>query len=83
MKNFRPVLFYIKQRYYLDKRCMFSQDLSFRNREVSIALPYKFARRVYQLWEIQEQGAGVSLICTMLVKSFMEIRQLVQKLKWA
>jgi hypothetical protein len=65
------------QHYYLDKQ-MFSQDLSFQNREVSIAPVYKFARRVYQLWEIQEQGAGVSLTCIMLAKSFVEIRQLVQ-----
>jgi len=45
--NFRPILFYIMQKFYLDKRCMFSQDSSFQNHKVSIATPYKFARRVY------------------------------------
>jgi len=46
-ENFRPVLFYIMQQYYLDKRCIFSQDSSFQNRKVSIAPPYKFTRHVY------------------------------------
>lgn len=45
-ENFRPVLFYIMQQYYLDKRCMSSQDSSFQNRKVSIAPLYKFARHV-------------------------------------
>jgi hypothetical protein len=82
-ENFRPVFIYFMQQYNLDKRCVFSQDLLFQNREVSIAPTYKFARRVYQLWELQEHGAGVSLTCIMLIIGFVKIRQLVQKLKWA
>jgi hypothetical protein len=46
-ENFRPVLFYIMQQYYRDKRCMFSQDASFQNRKVSFAPSYKFARHVF------------------------------------